>query len=155
MMLSGHFNYPYDKLAQAQKTLTPAQFQEQLTPVVAQWQQQADSLSCLYAPSQKAVSLIHNQVNLQTGYTYLEFQLARNYYAQKDTYKIQIELQNDEDFRVLSEDEKKLHLQLKMSEVKDSIVNSLCGASSSLFWQIACVRNLRYVFLHHERRRIS
>ena len=194
MMLSGHFNYSYDKLAQAQKTLTPAQFQEQLTPVVAQWQQQADSLSCLYAPSQKAVSLIHNQVNLQTGYTYLEFQLARNYYAQKDTtnqvlkvqpdasyykflkemplneqsalananvgsfinrfefmgplapaYKIQIALQSDEDFRVLSEDEKKLHLQLKMSEVKDSIVNSLCGASSSLFWQIARVRNLRYV----------
>ena len=32
-----------------------------------------------------------------------------------------------------------------MSEVKDSIVNSLCGASSSLFWQIARVRNLRYV----------
>lgn len=194
MMLSGHFNYSYDKLAQAQKTLTPAQFQEQLTPVVAQWQQQADSLSCLYVPSQKAVSLIHNQVNLQTGYTYLEFQLARNYYAQKDTtnqvlkvqpdasyykflkemplneqsalananvgsfinrfefmdplapaYKIQIALQSDEDFRVLSEDEKKLHLQLKMSEVKDSIVNSLCGASSSLFWQIARVRNLRYV----------
>lgn len=194
MMLSGHFNYSYDKLAQAQKTLTPAQFQEQLTPVVAQWQQQADSLSCLYAPSQKAVSLIHNQVNLQTGYTYLEFQLARNYYAQKDTtnqvlkvqpdasyykflkemplneqsalananvgsfinrfefmgplapaYKIQIALQSDEDFRVLSENEKKLHLQLKMSEVKDSIVNSLCGASSSLFWQIARVRNLRYV----------
>lgn len=194
MMLSGHFNYSYDKLAQAQKTLTPAQFQEQLTPVVTQWQQQADSLSCLYAPSQKAVSLIHNQVNLQAGYTYLEFQLARNYYAQKDTtnqvlkvqpdasyykflkemplneqsalvnanvrsfinrfefmdplapaYKIQIELQNDEDFKALFEDEKKLRLQLKMSEVKDSIVNSLCGASSSLFWQIACVRNLRYV----------
>lgn len=194
MMLSGHFNYSYDKLAQAQKTLTPAQFQEQLTPVVTQWQQQADSLSCLYAPSQKAVSLIHNQVNLQAGYTYLEFQLARNYYAQKDStnqvlkvqpdasyykflkemplneqsalvnanvksfinrfefmdpltpaYRIQIELQNDEEFKALSEDEKKLRLQLKMSEVKDSIVNSLCGASSSLFWQIACVRNLRYV----------
>ena len=57
MMLSGHFNYSYDKLAQAQKTLTPAQFQEHLTPVVTQWQEQADSLSCLYAPSQKAVSV--------------------------------------------------------------------------------------------------
>lgn len=101
-------------------------------------------------------------MNLQTGYTYLEFQLARNYYAQKDTtnqvlkvqpdasyykflkemplneqsalvnanvgsfinrfefmdplapaYKNQIELQNDEDFKALSEDEKKLRLQLK------------------------------------------
>ena len=29
--------------------------------------------------------------------------------------------------KALSEDEKKLRLQLKMSEVKDSIVNSLCG----------------------------
>ena len=84
MTLSQHFNYPYGKLMKAQKTLTPAQFQEQLQPTIAQWQQQADSLCRLYAPSKKAVQLTRNQIAMQTGYTYLEYQTSRSYYARQD-----------------------------------------------------------------------
>ena len=93
--LKQSFYYPYDKLSKAQKTLTPAQFQEQLKPVVAQWQQQADSLCRLYAPSQKAVSLIRNQIAMQVGSTYLNFQMSRNYYAQQDSTNRVLQVQPD------------------------------------------------------------
>lgn len=93
--LKQSFYYPYDKLSKAQKTLTPAQFQEQLKPVVAQWQQQADSLCRLYAPSQKAVSLIRNQMAMQVGSTYLNFQMSRNYYAQQDSTNRVLQVQPD------------------------------------------------------------
>lgn len=93
--LKQSFYYPYDKLSKAQKTLTPAQFQEQLKPVVAQWQQQADSLCHLYAPSQKAVSLIRNQMAMQVGSTYLNFQMSRNYYAQQDSTNRVLQVQPD------------------------------------------------------------
>ncbi len=93
--LKQSFYYPYDKLSKAQKTLTPTQFQEQLKPVVAQWQQQADSLCHLYAPSQKAVSLIHNQMAMQVGSTYLNFQMSRNYYAQQDSTNRVLQVQPD------------------------------------------------------------
>lgn len=95
MTLSQHFNYPYDKLMKAQKTLTPAQFQEQLKPVVAQWQQQADSLCRLYAPSQKAASLIRNHMNLQKGRYFLDFQLMRSFYAQQDSTNQALKVQPD------------------------------------------------------------
>ena len=93
--LKQSFYYPYDKLSKAQKTLTPAQFQEQLKPVIAQWQQQADSLCRLYAPSQKAVSLIRNQMAMQVGSTYLNFQMSRNYYAQQDSTNRVLQVQPD------------------------------------------------------------
>ena len=93
--LKQSFYYPYDKLSKAQKTLTPAQFQEQLKPVVAQWQQQADSLCRLYALSQKAVSLIRNQMAMQVGSTYLNFQMSRNYYAQQDSTNRVLQVQPD------------------------------------------------------------
>ena len=95
MTLSQHFNYSYDKLLQAQKTLTPAQFQEQLKPTVTQWQQQADSLSRLYAPSQKGVSLIRNQMAIQTGYTYLEYLMSRSYYVRQDSTNQALQVQPD------------------------------------------------------------
>lgn len=93
--LKQSFYYPYDKLSKAQKTLTPAQFQEQLKPVAAQWQQQADSLCRPYAPSQKAVSLIRNQMAMQVGSTYLNFQMSRNYYAQQDSTNRVLQVQPD------------------------------------------------------------
>ena len=95
MTLSQHFNYPYDKLMKAQKTLTPAQFQEQLQPTIAQWQQQADSLCRLYAPSKKAVQLTRNQIAMQTGYTYLEYQTSRSYYARQDSTNQALKVQPD------------------------------------------------------------
>ena len=93
--LSKYFEYPYAKQDKAQKTLTPAQFQDQLTPVVAQWQQQADSLCRLYAPSQKAASLIRNHMNLQKGRYFLDFQMMRGFYAQKDRTNQVLNVQPD------------------------------------------------------------
>lgn len=200
--LSKYFEYPYAKQDKAQKTLTPAQFQEQLKPVVAQWQQQADSLCCLYAPSQKAASLIRNHMNLQKGRSFLDFQLMRSFYAQQDStnqvlkvqpdasyyhflkeiplddpsaladlsigifinrfefmsplsavYQDQKNLQNDEAFQALSSDERMLQLQLRFYEKKDSIINSLCATPSPLFWQVACVRNLRSTLSNVLKRR--
>lgn len=194
MTLSKHFRYPYNQLSEAQKTLTPAQFQERLKPVIDQWQQQADSLCRLYAPSQKAVSLIRNQKATQTGMAYFDFQMDRSYYAQQDTtnqilkvqpdasyydflkemplneqsvlvnygtdffinrfefmsplsipLQEQINMQNDEAFQALPLKERQLRLQLRFSEKKDSIVNSLCATPSPLLWQIARVRNLRFI----------
>ena len=95
MTLNDSFRYSYDKLSQAQKTLTPAQFQEQLKPVIAQWQQKADSLCRLYAPSQKAVLLIRNQKAIQAGVTYFEYQLSRDYYAQQDSTNQALKVQPD------------------------------------------------------------
>ena len=95
MTLNDNFRYSYDKLSQAQKTLTPAQFQEQLTPVIAQWQQKADSLCRLYAPSQKAVSLIRNQKAIQAGVTYFEYLLSRDYYARQDSTNQALKVQPD------------------------------------------------------------
>ena len=89
MTLNDSFRYPYDKLSQAQKTLTPAQFQEQLKPVIARWQQQADSLCRLYAPNQKAI---------QAGVTYFEYQLSRDYYAQQDSTNQALKVQPDASF---------------------------------------------------------
>lgn len=194
MTLSKRFRYPYNQLSEAQKTLTPAQFQERLKPVIDQWQQQADSLCRLYAPSQKAVSLIRNQKATQTGMAYFDFQMDRSYYAQQDTtnqilkvqpdasyydflkemplneqsvlvnygtdffinrfefmsplsipLQEQISMQNDEAFQALPLKERQLRLQLRFSEKKDSIVNSLCATPSPLLWQIARVRNLRFI----------
>ena len=190
--LNKYFQYPYNQLSEAQKTLTPAQFQERLKPVIDQWQQQADSLCRLYAPSQKAVSLIRNQKATQTGMAYFDFQMDRSYYAQQDTtnqilkvqpdasyydflkemplneqsvlvnygteffinrfeymgplsisLQEQINMQNDEAFQALPSEERQLQLQLRFSEKKDSIVNSLCAAPSPLLWQIARMRSLR------------
>ena len=93
--LNKYFQYPYNQLSEAQKTLTPAQFQERLKPVIDQWQQQADSLSRLYAPSQKAVSLIRNQKATQTGMAYFDFQMDRSYYAQQDTTNQILKVQPD------------------------------------------------------------
>lgn len=93
--LSKRFRYPYNQLSEAQKTLTPAQFQERLKPVIDQWQQQADSLCRLYAPSQKAVSLIRNQKATQTGMAYFDFQMDRSYYAQQDTTNQILKVQPD------------------------------------------------------------
>lgn len=95
MTLSKLFQYPYNQLSEAQKTLTPAQFQERLKPVIDQWQQQADSLCRLYAPSQKAVSLIRNQKATQTGMAYFDFQMDRSYYAQQDTTNQILKVQPD------------------------------------------------------------
>lgn len=95
MTLSKRFRYPYNQLSEAQKTLTPAQFQERLKPVIDQWQQQADSLCRLYAPSQKAVSLIRNQKATQTGMAYFDFQMDRSYYAQQDTTNQILKVQPD------------------------------------------------------------
>ena len=95
MALNNYFQYPYDQLSMAQKTLTPAQFQKRLKPVIARWQQQADSLCRLYAPSQKAVSLIRNQKAVQTGCTYFEYQLSRDYYAQQDSTNQTLKVQPD------------------------------------------------------------
>lgn len=194
MTLSKRFRYPYDQLSEAQKTLTPAQFQKRLKPVIDQWQQQADSLCRLYAPSQKAVSLIRNQKATQTGMAYFDFQMDRSYYAQQDTtnqilkvqpdasyydflkemplneqsvlvnygtdffinrfefmsplsipLQEQINMQNDEAFQALPLKERQLRLQLRFSEKKDSIVNSLCATPSPLLWQIARVRNLHFM----------
>lgn len=194
MTLSKRFRYPYNQLSEAQKTLTPAQFQERLKPVIDQWQQQADSLCRLYAPSQKAVSLIRNQKATQTGMAYFDFQMDRSYYAQQDTtnqilkvqpdasyydflkemplneqsvlvnygtdffinrfefmsplsipLQEQINMQNDEAFQALPLKERQLRLQLRFSEKKDSIVNNLCATPSPLLWQIARVRNLRFI----------
>lgn len=192
--LNKYFQYPYNQLSEAQKTLTPAQFQERLKPVIDQWQQQADSLSRLYAPSQKAVSLIRNQKATQTGMAYFDFQMDRSYYAQQDTtnqilkvqpdasyydflkemplneqsvlvnygtnffinrfefmsplsipLQEQINIQNDEAFQALPLEERQLRLQLRFSEKKDSIVNSLCATPSPLLWQIARVRDLHFM----------
>lgn len=93
--LSKYFEYPYAKQDKAQKTLTPAQFQEEMKPVVAQWQQQADSLCRLYAPSQKAASLIRNHMNLQKGRYFLDFQLMRSFYAQQDSTNQVLKVQPD------------------------------------------------------------
>lgn len=200
--LSQHFNYPYNKLTKAQKTRTPAQFQKQLKPVIAQWEQQADSLCRLYAPSQKAVALIRNQMNLQAGFTYLEFQAHRDYYAWKDTtnlalkvkpdasyyhflkemplnnpsalvnnitnvfinrfefmdplavtYQIQTELEENELFNALPDDDKPLQLLLKINEAKDSIISDLCGTNSPLLWQVACIRSLNSTLSGNLKRR--
>lgn len=91
--LNDSFNYPYNKLSNAKKTLTPAQFQEQLRPYVACWQQQADSLCYLYASSGKAVSLIRNQLALKTGRTYFEFQMMRDYMAKQDSANQALQVQ--------------------------------------------------------------
>ena len=93
--LSKYFEYPYAKQDKAQKTLTPAQFQEQLKPVVAQWQPQAASLCRLYAPSQKAASLIRNHMNLQIGRYFLDFQMMRGFYAQQDSTNQVLKVQPD------------------------------------------------------------
>ena len=96
--LSNSFVYPYQKLNKEQKTLTPVQFQEQVKPYVARWQQQADSLYRLYAPSAKAVSLIRNQLALKTGMTYLEFQMMRDYMAQQDSTNQALQVQPEDSY---------------------------------------------------------
>ena len=91
--LDDSFSYPYQRLNKEQKTLTPAQFQEQMKPYVARWWQQADSLCRLYAPSAKAVSLIRNQWALKTGTPYLEFQMSRGYLARTDSTNQALQVQ--------------------------------------------------------------
>lgn len=76
--LNDLIDYPYEKLNKAQKTLTPAQFQKQLEPYTARWQQQADSLCRLYATSQKAVSLIRNHTAIKAGEIYFDYQMPRS-----------------------------------------------------------------------------
>lgn len=93
--LNSSFEYPYDKMNKAQKTLTPAQFQEELNPIADQWKQQADSLCRLYAPSQKAVSLIRNHMNLRKGEYFLDFQMMRGFYAQQDSTNQVLKVQPD------------------------------------------------------------
>lgn len=46
-----------------------------------------------------------------------------------------------------------LRLQLRFYEKKDSIINSLCATPSPLFWQVACVRNLRSTLSNVLKRR--
>lgn len=93
--LNDLIDYPYEKLNKAQKTLTPAQFQKQLEPYTARWQQQADSLCRLYATSQKAVSLIRNHTAIKAGEIYFDYQMPRSYYARQDTANQVLQVQPD------------------------------------------------------------
>lgn len=93
--LNTYFKYPYDRLSQAQKTLTPAQFQEELNPIADRWKLQADSLCRLYAPSQKAASLIRNHMNLKRGEYFLDFQMMREFYAMEDSTNQALKVQPD------------------------------------------------------------
>ena len=93
--LNTYFKYPYDRLSQAQKTLTPAQFQEELSPIADRWKLQADSLCRLYVPSQKAASLIRNHMNLKRGEYFLDFQMMREFYAMEDSTNQALKVQPD------------------------------------------------------------
>lgn len=199
--LGTYFNYPYKELEKAKRTLTPRQFQEQLKPVLAQWELRADSLCQFYAPSQKAVTLIRNQIAIQTGMTYFDFQMSRIYRAQQDStnqvlkvqpdasyydflkrmplnklsalanpyvnifinrfeymeplnaaYRVHAQTINSDAFKALPKEEKQQLFETKIDEAQDSIINSLCAVRSPLFWQIACVRSLRFSLPKKKRR---
>lgn len=81
--LNTRWLYPYAKLNDALLKLTPAQFQESLRPMVAQWQHVGDSLASVYGASQKAVSLIRHTMSLNEADVAFSFLSPRSYLSEQ------------------------------------------------------------------------
>lgn len=96
--LSTLIPYHYDDLSQSQKTLTPNQYKEHMQPIIAQWKHTTDSLIQIYQPSSKAVRLITNKTKLQTGSTFFDFVMSRDYYAKQDTANQALKVQEDDSY---------------------------------------------------------
>lgn len=79
------FSYPSTKLGNWMRTLTPTQFLEEMKPLRAERTQKADELCQRYAPSKKAVTLIRNQMAIETGTFLLDFLKNRKYIYAEDT----------------------------------------------------------------------
>lgn len=79
------FICPYSKLENFQKTLTPAQFQNEFKHYRTKRMKMADELCQRYAPSQKAVTLIRNQEAVETATYLLDFLRDRKYMHAADT----------------------------------------------------------------------
>lgn len=91
-------SYRYEDLSKSQKTLTPDQYKEHMKPIIAKWKHVADSISQIYQPSLKAVHLIKNKVDLQTGSILFDFLTSRDYYAKQDTTNQALKVKEDDSY---------------------------------------------------------
>lgn len=95
---SRSITYRYEDLSKSQKTLTPNQYKEHMKPIITQWKHVADSVCRIYQPSSKAVCLIKNKVDLQTGNAFFDYAMSRDYYAKQDTTNQALKVKEDDTF---------------------------------------------------------